>query len=92
MQKYRADTFVKNEDGSISWFAQWMGGPSLARINNCRINGSEARRAVYITAEADSYFSIPAACKVRGKYVKGYVTSDDSGNIFHAMDSHKHLL
>lgn len=92
LQKYRADKSEKQADESIQWFANWMGGPSLAKIENCRIHESELRRMVYITSEPCTFFSQPAACKVKGKTVRGYITSDDSGMIFHAMDSHKHLL
>lgn len=92
LQKYRADKSEKQSDDSVAWYAQWFGGPSLAKIENCRIHESELRRMVYITGEPDSFFSQPAACKVKGKTVRGYVTSDESGYIFHAMDSHKHLL
>lgn len=92
LQKYRADKSEKQSDESIHWFANWIGGPSLSKIENCRIHESELRRMVYITGEPDSYFSQPAACKVKGKTVRGYITGDDSGFIFHAMDSHKALL
>lgn len=92
LQKYRADISRENADGSKSWFARWMGGDSLAKIENCRIHDFDARRMVYVTGEPDTYFSQPAACKVKGATVKGYLTGDDSGLVFHAMDSHKHLL
>ena len=91
MQKYRADKCETQPDGAIKWYAEWMGGPTLARINSCRIAGTELRRAVYITGEADTYFAIPAATRVKGKYVRGYVTGEDENLFFHPMDSHKHL-
>lgn len=91
-QKYRADRSETQDDNSICWFADWMGGPTLSKINNCRIDGTDARLTVYITGEADSWFSIPASTRKRGKYVRGYITSDDLGYIFRAMDTHKRLL
>lgn len=94
MQKYRADKCETQPDGAVKWFAEWMGGPTLSRINSCRIAGTELRRAVYITGEADTWFSIPAATRVNGQYVRGYVTGEsDMGEnlVFHPMDSHKHL-
>lgn len=92
LQKYRADVSQKQSDDSVAWFAKWFGGPSLSKIENCRIHQCEFRRMVYITGDADTYFSQPAACNVKGKTVRGYITTDESGYIFHAMDSHKHLL
>ncbi len=85
MQKYRADTSQPQGDGAILWFANWLGGPSLAKIENCRLNlsGGDWRHTVYITGEADSFFSQPAVCKIRGCRVKGYVTSDDNGLLFY---------
>ena len=80
MQKYRADTSELQPDGSIQWFAQWMGGPTLAKIEHCRLNlAGDMRRTVYITGEADTFFSIPAVCSLYGCRVKGYVTTDDDG-------------
>lgn len=92
MQKYRADRSRLESDGSVSWIAEWIGGPTLAKINNCRINGFDRRLTVYVTGEADTWFSLPAATRCKGRYVKGYITSDEQGYIFHAMDSHKERL
>ena len=80
MQKYRADVSEKQEDGSTLWFAQWMGGHTLAKIDNCRLHlAGDMRRTVYITGEPDTFFSQPAICKIQGCRVKGYVTTDDDG-------------
>ncbi len=84
MQKYRADISKAQPDGSVVWFTQWMGGPSLAKITNCRLNlAGDLRRTVYITGEPDSWFSQPAVCKIQGCRVKGFVTHDDDGLVFH---------
>ena len=93
VQKYRADTSKPQADGATLWFANWIGGPTLAKIQNCRIDGTDKRLTVYVTGEPDTYFSQPAATRVRGRYVSGYVTGDDSGNLyFCAMDRHKNRL
>ena len=85
MQKYRADISETQKDGAIVWRADWIGGPSLAKIENCQLEclQGDIRRTVYITGEADSYFSIPAVCKLYGKRVKGYVTGTETGLVFH---------
>jgi hypothetical protein len=82
MQKYRADKSEQMPDGSTAWFAVWIGGPSLAKIQNCRLENlaGDMRRTVYITGDADTFFSIPAICSLAGCRVRGYVTTDDSGN------------
>jgi hypothetical protein len=82
MQKYRADVSETQKDGAIVWSAQWFGGPSMARINNCRWESiaGDVRRTVYIRGEADTAFSIPAVCFYYGACVRGYVTGDGEGN------------
>ena len=91
-QKYRADTSRPQPDGAILWFTRWLGGPSLAKIQNCRIDGTEKRLTVYMTGEPDTYFSQPAATRCKGRHVAGYVTVDDNGLHFRAMDRHKDRL
>jgi hypothetical protein len=83
MQKYRADTKEIQADGAIVWRAQWNHGPSLAKIDNCRLENlqGDMRRTVYILGEADTFFSIPAICTISGCRVKGYVTTDDDKNL-----------
>ena len=82
MQKYRADKSKTQSDNAVLWYANWIGGPTLAKIENCRLANleGEPRRTVYITGDADTYFSIPAVTHYFGKRIKGYVTGDDNGN------------
>lgn len=79
--KYRADEATGQPDGAVIWNSKWIGGPSLARINNCRLAtlSGDQRATVFITGEPDSFFSIPAVCSIKGCRVKGYVTHDDDG-------------
>ncbi len=81
MQKYRADECKRQDDGAKVWHANWIGGPMISKIENCRLVtlAGDMRRTVYITGEPDTWFSIPAVCKIQGCRVRGYVTSDDMG-------------
>lgn len=83
MQKYRADEFTIQPDGAVVWTSKWMGGPSLARINNCRLANlaGNMRRTVYVKGEADTAFSIPAVCQLADCTIQGYLTGDDDGNL-----------
>lgn len=83
MQKYRADTSETQADGAVVWSTQWMGGPSLAKIERCRLENllGDMRATVYVTGGPDTWFSQPAACVFMGKRVNGYVTGDDEGNL-----------
>lgn len=80
LAKYRSDTSVTQPDNSIQWFANWIGGPSLAKIENCRMANlqGEPRVTVYIQGEPDTYFSQPAKCYYRGFVLNGYVTCDEN--------------
>lgn len=89
VQKYRADRAEKQQDGASVWYADWMGGATVSRINECRCanllgpNGVDMRSTVYVTGEADTFFSIPAVTSIKGCRVRGYVTGDDGNLVFH---------
>lgn len=86
LQKYRSDSNEPQNDGAVLHYADWIGGPTLSKITNCRIDNfpDKLRGTVYITGEADSFFSIPAAMSYKGKTVRGFVTSEDGMIYFHA--------
>ena len=85
LQKYRADFGVVQSDGSKRYYAKWLGGDTLSKIENCRVDGETFRRTVYVRGEPDTYFSQPAACYAGGGVVRGYLTTDDDGLVFHPM-------
>lgn len=66
-------------------------GP-YAKVRNCPIAGTDLRLTCYATGYADTYFSIPACTRHKGKYIKGYFSMEDGSIEFRPMDSSKHLL
>jgi len=62
-------------------------GP-FAKVLNCPVRGTPLRRTVYAQGYADTFFSIPAACKIKGKRIKGFITSVDGGVEFVPYDRH----
>ena len=82
LQKFRADESRPEKGNVIAWYARWMGGMTLAKLENCPTPFGP--RTVYMAGEPDTYFSIPATCRVQGKTVKGYVTCTDEQWEFHA--------
>lgn len=51
-------------------------GP-YAKVKNCPVYEDGVligRYTCYATAYADSFFSIPACTRIKGKYIKGYFT------------------
>jgi hypothetical protein len=95
MQRFYAsdDTFTW-PNGAIG---HRPGGPfdclgPYAKVLNCPIEGTDLRRACYAQDYANTWFSVPAATRYRGKRVKGYFTQRDEGVVFVPMDSCRHLL
>ena len=83
LQKYRADMAGETQtNGATPFYTVWMGGPSLALIRNCPTPWGA--RTVYVRGEADTFFSIPAACSVKGHTVRGFITQDDGCYVFAA--------
>lgn len=82
-QKYRAECSAVQDDGAIVWRARWTGGFPIAKVENCRLEtlSGSMRATVTATGDPDTYFSIPAVCRFMGVRVRGYLTSDDNGNI-----------
>ena len=66
-------------------------GP-YAKVLHCPIEGTNLTLACYATAYANTYFSIPACTRYRGKYIKGYFTHRETGLVFCPMDSAKPFL
>lgn len=66
-------------------------GP-YAKVKNCPIAGTDLRLTCYATTYADTWFSVPACTRYKGKYVKGFFSHDGDNVVFHVMDSHKHLV
>lgn len=81
--KYRTDIAESQGDGSRVWRSVWMGGHTLAKIQNCRVESlqGEPRVTAYVQGEADTYFSQPAKAHYRGIVMTGYITLDDCGNL-----------
>jgi len=87
LQKFRADyAGAKQKNGGTPFYTSWVGGPTLALVRDCKCdNASISPRTVYIREVADSYFSIPAACRYKGRTITGRIMLDDAGEcVFHA--------
>lgn len=63
-------------------------GP-YAKVKNCPIDGRPGLRLTcYATGYADTYFSVPACTRYRGKHVAGFFTLNDDGVKFVPMNRH----
>ena len=65
-------------NGSIRYLT---GAPfrSLAAVGNCPCADGR-RRMVYATGEPDTFFSVPAATRVKGKWVSGFLTMEGTAS------------
>ncbi|NYG46381.1 hypothetical protein GGD67_003852 [Bradyrhizobium sp. IAR9] len=81
--RYRADYSEPQKDGATLWFARWLGGPTISKVQNCHweSHAGDVLITAFVTGEADTAFSIPAYCNYRGCRVRGYLTSSDAGDI-----------
>ena len=93
-QVFRASQKHVEQNGAISWAP---GGPFdglgyFAKVQNCPIDNVEGgiRLTCYATGYADTFFSVPACTRYRGKHIRGYFTGTDDGPVFRVLDSHKH--
>jgi len=90
-QKFRASEKFEFTNGAIGWRPD---GPMdclgpYAKVNNCPIAGTDMRLTCYASGYADSYFSIPATTRYKGKYIAGYFSMDDGAIIFNPLNKYK---
>jgi hypothetical protein len=72
-----AETFTEHPNGSRSFLTPDAFG-SVARVERCPCEDGRARNA-FATAEADTFFTIPACVYVGKKTVSGFLTRDEQG-------------
>ena len=100
MQKFLALESENFANGAVGWK---QGGPTdclgpFAKVQNCPIHGfqredgSELRLTCYATDYPDTYFSVPASTRYKGKYVGGYFTVEDGNVEFRPYAKYHHLL
>lgn len=80
-QRFVARERFQFSNGAIGWRP---GGPfdclgPWAKVNNCPIHGTGLRLTCYATGYADTFFSVPAVTRYKGRRVKGYLTQDGDG-------------
>jgi hypothetical protein len=66
-------------------------GP-YAKVINCPVAGTDLRLTCYATGHPDSWFSVPACTRYRGKHIGGYLTTNESGAAFVPYNRFLHLL
>lgn len=75
LQRFIAVEPFTFDNGAVGWRP---GGPfdclgPYAKVERCPIRGTDLRRTVYARGYADTHFSVPAHCRIRGRTVKGYL-------------------
>lgn len=93
-QKFIAREKFEFSNGAVGWRS---GGPfdclgPYAKVQNCPIDGTDLRRTCYATGYADTYFSVPACTRYKGKYITGYFSAEDGGCIFNPHNCYKPIF
>jgi hypothetical protein len=91
MQKFAARERYEFANGAVGW---GPGGPfdclgPFAKVQNCPVEGTDKRYTCYATGIADTFFSIPACTKIKGKYIVGYFTREDDACVFRPHNDYK---
>ena len=86
-QKFIARERFEFANGAIGWRP---GGPfdclgPYAKVQNCPVEGEQRRYTCYATGYADTFFSVPAVTRIRGKRVKGFFTMENGGVLFNRI-------
>lgn len=63
-----------------------------AKVENCPIDGTDIRRTAYATGYADTFFSVPANTRYKGRHIRGFFTMRDDGCVFVPYDSEREKL
>jgi hypothetical protein len=71
-------------NGSLPQFC----GDVLSAIKNCPVDGEESPPlTVTISGHPTSFYTIPAYAEIGSRQVRGYVTRDENGWMFHIEES-----
>jgi hypothetical protein len=78
---YASDDTMTWPNGAIG---HRPGGPfdclgPYAKVRNCPIRGTALRLTCYASNYADTYFSVPANTRYKGRYISGFFTTNDDG-------------
>jgi hypothetical protein len=90
MSLYKADSYTLTEHGQLIGYSPFPMA-SIVSIKNCLCDDG-VRRFARITGEPDSFFSIPARVKAKGKTVSGYATMDNGEWLFHATGKNRGVI
>jgi hypothetical protein len=93
-QRFIARERFDYPNGAIGWRP---GGPfdclgPYAKVQHCPIAGTDLRRTCYARGYADTYFSVPAETRVKGKRILGFFSLDDGAITFHAVGDYRAML
>ena len=83
MQRFIAREPFQFPNGAVGWRP---GGPfdclgPFAKVQNCPVEGASRRYTCYAQRTADTFFSIPAATRIRGQRVHGFFTLDNNSGV-----------
>jgi hypothetical protein len=96
-----AQKFYASPDDTYTWsngaIGHRPGGPfdclgPFAKVRNCPIDGTTLKLTCYATGYADTFFSVPACTRYKGRYISGFFTLHDDDIAFVPMARHSDRL
>ena len=87
-QVYCANVKHEFANGAIGYAPSGSMDPvgPFAKVQNCPVEGFDRRYTCYATGPADTFFSIPACTRIKGKHVRGFFVLRDGSPEFRAAD------
>jgi hypothetical protein len=80
--KYRTDRYETNEHGQSIGYVDWIGGPTISRVQAVCPDG--LTRWAHVTGEPDTWFSLPAYVNNGGQgRITGWIGTDEGVWHFH---------
>lgn len=76
----KGETWIENEDVAY---------PNGGQVRRSRVIFPDGVIRAARCGIPDTFFSIPAHARVKGKYIRGYITSSKAGYEFRVYDSSK---
>jgi len=72
MPRFR-DDFCVVLGSQKEWFARWMGGPTLSKVEGA-VCEDGSRRTAFVSGDPDTWFSVPGYVHRKSRRVKGFLT------------------
>lgn len=86
----RTTNLTRHPSNNASWIEpEEFAYPNGGQTRKCHVMFPDGKMRIAFCGIPDTYFSIPAHCSIKGKYIAGFIFSGDKAFEFRIMDTHK---